>query len=180
MYGMVNQAVKDLILRKFGVDSWNAVADGASISRDDFEFMNYYPDKITYDLVGSASKVLSLPPEVVLKEFGKHWVLYTAKEGYGSIMDLFGADFKSCLKNLNALHSRMGMTMPHLAPPQFSFEETEKDKYRITYKSKRPGLCPMVEGLFEGLAAKYNKTVKIELLPQLGTEDRQFSITVAG
>lgn len=166
MYGMVNQAIKDLVVSKFGPKDWEEISGRAGISTEDFVFMEYYPDKVTYDLVGAASAHLKLGPEVILKEFGKHWVLYTAKEGYGAMMDLFGADFKTCLKNLNNLHARMGMTMPHLTPPRFEFKEEDEASYLISYFSKRPGLCPMVEGLLEGLAAKYNEQVSIELLQQ--------------
>lgn len=181
MYGMVNQAIKDLVLNKFGEEAWREICDKAHLPTEDFVFMQYYPDKVTYDLVGAASAHLGLSGEVILREFGKHWVLYTAKEGYGALMDLFGNDYKSCLKNLNNLHARMGMTMPHLTPPRFVFAEQDGNTYIVSYYSKRPGLCPMVVGLLEGLAAKYNVKASIELLEsQEGQEEKKFKITLLG
>lgn len=179
MYGMVNQAIKDLVESKFSTDHWNQICEDIQIPKDDFVFMQYYPDKLTYDLVGSASKLLNLPGETILKEFGKYWVLYTAKEGYGPMMDLFGSDYKSCLQNLNNLHARMGMTMPQLSPPRFTFVEESKTLYKVSYFSKRPGLCPMVVGLLEGLAQKHNVKVSIELLPDdANAGEKIFKITV--
>ena len=163
MYGLVNQAVKDLVANKFGEEAWKKICADAQISTDDFVFLQYYPDPLTYQLVGSASKVLNLPAEAILFEFGKYWVLYTAREGYGPMMDLFGHDYKSCLQNLNNLHSRMGMTMPSLTPPRFQFTELTSSQYVLEYFSKRAGLCPMVEGLLVGLAEKHNTKVKIQL-----------------
>lgn len=180
MYGMVNQAIKDLVVSKFGTEGWMKICAHAGIAEDDFVFMQYYPDKLTYELVGAAAKELKLPAEAILKEFGKHWVLYTAKEGYGAMMDLFGVDYKSCLKNLNNLHARMGMTMPHLSPPRFSFHEEHENCYIISYFSKRPGLCPMVIGLLEGLAAKYGVIAQIELLQDSGAEEKKFMIEIMG
>lgn len=180
MYGMVNQAVKDLVVSKFGPAAWSKICGLAGVSEEDFVFMQYYPDKLTYDLVGAASKELQLPAEVILQEFGKHWVLYTAQEGYGAMMDLFGSDYKSCLKNLNNLHARMGMTMPHLTPPRFTFHEENANRYIISYFSKRPGLCPMVVGLLEGLAAKYGVSARIEILPAVKGEEQKFAIQIAG
>lgn len=162
MYGMVNQAIKDLVVSKFGDEVWQKICTDVKIPTDDFVFMQYYPDPLTYSLVGAASSQLSLPAETVLKEFGKHWVLYTAKEGYGPIMDLFGSDFKSCLSNLNNLHARMGMTMPHLTPPRFTFVEVDSHTYTINYFSKRAGLGAMVIGLLEGLALKYGIKATVE------------------
>jgi hypothetical protein len=179
MYGMVNQAIKDLVVTKFGNESWKKICDSSKISPDDFIFMLYYPDGITYQLVGAASVELKLAPEVILREFGKYWVLYTAKEGYGAMMDLFGSNFKACLQNLNNLHARMGMTMPQLSPPRFTFKEIDEKKYIVSYFSKRAGQCPMVIGLLEGLAAKYNERATIELLADSNESgEKQFQITL--
>lgn len=180
MYGMVNQAVKDLVVTKFGNETWMRICEKANIPSEDFVFMQYYPDKLTYELVGAASGELSLSPAVVLSEFGKHWVLYTAKEGYGPMMDLFGADFKSCLKNLNNLHARMGMTMPNLTPPRFTFSEINENTYEVCYQSKREGLCPMVQGLLEGLAQKYGTEASIKLLDQKKNDGHVFQILITG
>lgn len=166
MYGLVNQAIKDLVVSKFGEEKWNQIATESGLGSEDFLPLQYYPDATTYSLVGSASKHLGLSAPDILQEFGKHWVLFTATEGYGPMMDLFGGDFKTCLKNLNNLHARMGMSMPNLTPPKFSFEELSEEVYQIGYESKRPGLCPMVKGLLHGLAEKYGVQIKVEELPE--------------
>lgn len=73
----------------------------------------------------------------------------------------------------------MGMTMPHLTPPRFVFAEQDGNTYIIFYYSKRPGLCPMVVGLLEGLAAKYNVKASIEFLKaEEGQEEKKFKITL--
>ena len=164
MYGLVNQAIKDLVVTRFGESEWLKICQFAKIDTTDFVSMQYYPDELTYGLVGSASKNLLISPEVILHEFGKYFILYTDKAGYGSLMQLFGQDFKSCLKNLNNLHSRMGMSMPQLSPPKFNFKEISSTEYEVEYYSKRAGLCPMVTGLLEGLAAKYKTPAKIEFI----------------
>lgn len=170
MYGMVNQAIKDLVVSRFGETAWAQICEKSNIPTSDFVFMQYYPDKLTYDLVGAASAQLAIPAEAVLEEFGKHWVLYTAKEGYGPIMDLFGRNYKSCLMNLNNLHARMGMTMPSLTPPRFVFTEESEDVYLVSYFSKRPGLSPMVVGLLKGLAQKYNVNVDVQFSATTGPD----------
>lgn len=180
MYGLVNQGVKDLVISNFGEESWKALAKEAE-SPDDFVAMQYYDDGLTYRLVGAASKMLNQPPEKILSEFGRHWVHFTGKEGYGPIMDLFGGDFKSCLENLNHLHTRMGMTLPHLKPPSFAFSEIDSKTYELKYTSERLGLSPMVIGLIDGLAKKYNVQVRIEECSfEASTKTQIFRINLMG
>ncbi len=168
MYGLVNQGVKDLVIQVAGEKVWLDLCRENNCPTD-FISMQQYDDAITYGLVASASRALNLPAEKILGEFGKFWIKYTAKEGYGPIMDLFGHDFKSCLQNLNQLHARMGMTMPLFKPPHFDFHEEKENFYRITYTSKRKGLSPMVVGLLEGLAEKFS--VQIRIIDQVPCEN---------
>lgn len=178
MYGLVNQAVKDLVVSQFGEDKWNAICEEAQSPTKDFVNMQYYPDSVTYGLVGAASKHLGLPAETILLEFGKYWVKYTAKTGYGPIMDLFGHDFKSCLIGLNNLHARMGLSMPELTPPRFDFKEVATHLYKVEYQSKRAGLEPFVKGLLLGLAEKFGTQVEIDL--ETDGARRVFAIQVLG
>lgn len=164
MYGLVNQAIKDLVTTRFGEEQWRAICTSNNISEEDFVSLQYYPDPLTYGLVGAASTQLKIPATTILQEFGKHWVLYTAQVGYGPMLDLFGSDLPSCLKNLNNLHARMGMTMPDLSPPRFIFKEISPTQMQIEYQSKRAGLSPMVQGLLEGLALKFNVKAQIRRL----------------
>lgn len=179
MYGLVNQAVRDLVVTKFGEEKWNAICDEARSPVKEFVNMQYYPDALTYALVGAASSQLGLPANAILSEFGKYWILYTAKTGYGPIMDLFGKDYKSCLAGLNNLHARMGLSMPELTPPRFDFIEIAPNVYQIEYQSKRGGLEPFVQGLLEGLAQKFNTAVEIDF--RITDDNRRiFSISVLG
>lgn len=175
MYGLVNQGVKDLVIHLTNDETWELICHDANVPTD-YVSMQYYEDDVTYRLVGIVSKRLKIPPETVLGEFGKFWVNYTAKEGYGPLMDLFGQDFKSCLKNLNQLHTRMGMTMPQLNPPNFAYKDISEDVVELEYMSSRQGLSPMVQGLLEGLALKYKIKAKIDFKE---VEQRKiFTITI--
>ena len=162
MYGMVNLAVRDLVITKFGESTWQTICDKAGVTSPDFVPLKAYPDHITYALVGAASETLGMSAEQILHAFGDHWVRYTAGEGYGVMMDMFGRDFRSCLKNLNGMHSHMGAMMPELVPPRFTVDEIDPKHLRVHYFSTRQGLAPMVSGLLVALARKFGDTVTIE------------------
>lgn len=161
MYGLVNKAVVDLVVSKFGQDTWNAIKKKAEVDIDVFVSMDGYPDDVTYRLVGAASDVLKIPPEQVLEAFGEHWVLYTAKEGYGPMLDASGGTLRQFLENLDALHARVALTMPELRPPRFRLVPVDDGTMLLEYHSTRQGLAPMVIGLLRGLSIRFNTPVDV-------------------
>ncbi len=98
-------------------------------------------------------------------------MIFTAKEGYGPILDLFGGDFKTCLRNLNLMHGHMGAMMPNLKPPRFVVTERGDGMMRVNYYSSRTGLAPMVVGLLEGLSEKFQEPVAIRQVPRVADAD---------
>lgn len=161
MYGLINQAVRDLVKSQHGSEKWAQVCQRAGVTDDDFIAMRAYPDSLTYALVQATAEVLGVSSEAVLRTFGLYWVQFTSEEGYGEMMDLFGRDFITCLKNLNGMHAHMGVMMPELKPPRFDVEELGPGRFRIHYFSKRAGLAPMVAGLIEGLAIKHGNRITL-------------------
>jgi hypothetical protein len=161
MYGLVNKAVVDLVCSKFGVETWNKIKQKAEVDIDVFVSMDGYPDEITYRLVGAASEVLQITPEQVLEAFGEYWVLYTAAEGYGSLLNASGTNLREFLMNLDALHARVALTMPALKPPRFRLIDVDANTMRLEYHSTRQGLAPMVVGLLRGLGIRFKTEMNI-------------------
>ena len=177
MYGLVNKAVVDLVVSKFGQDTWNAIKKKAEVDIDVFVSMDGYPDEITYRLVGAASEVLKIPPEAVLEAFGEYWVLYTAAEGYGPMLDAAGKTLREFLENLDALHARVALTMPALKPPRFRLKPVDDKTMLLEYYSTRQGLAPMVVGLLKGLAIRFKEPIEISHASREGHEE--FTIRTA-
>lgn len=162
MYGLVNQAVKDLIINRYGQSSWDQICSRLHISPESFDPMKSYPDELTDQVISAASEYLDVSTEKLLHDLGDYWITFTAEEGYGDLMTMFGKDFRGCLKNLNRMHAQIAAMMPELNPPRFVVEEMGANKILIHYYSIRKGLSPMVIGLLEGLARKFGKTIRIE------------------
>ncbi len=162
MYGLVNRAIEELVIDRAGPESWEAVKRRAKVGLAGFFSMTPYPDQVTYDLVAAASHVLDTPTDQLLAALGRHWILFTAAEGYGDMLRMAGEDLHEFLQNLDALHSSLGMAMPGLRPPSFVVRDEGDGILRVTYHSQREGLGPMVLGLLEGLAERFNTKVQIE------------------
>jgi hypothetical protein len=165
MYGLVNQAVKSLVIASSGEPAWREICVAANVASDQFEALSPYPDHVTYDLIKAASEILKSSPTDLLKQFGHHWVKYTAEHQYGELMNVFGKDFRSCIKNLNRMHSHIAALMPDLQPPRFLVSDETESSMTVHYHSVRSGLAAMVIGLLEGLSTKYNEPISITHVP---------------
>ncbi len=71
MYGLINNALKDMILEKFGEDQWQQVLASSGVPPDSLLTMRSYDASITYSLAGAASEVLGAPVEACLEMFGE-------------------------------------------------------------------------------------------------------------
>lgn len=91
MYGLVNTAIADLTRSVGGEAAWARVCALADVPDATFVGMTAYPDDVTYRLVAAASSVLDLPAEQVLTAFGRHWVQYTAQQGWGPLLQAAGS-----------------------------------------------------------------------------------------
>lgn len=167
MYGLVNQAIQEMVIEKFGDDTWEKIRDKASCD-DIFIGMDQYSDQITLDLVGAACEILGADAATILKTFGEYWVGFTG-EAYGSLFEMSGNTFVELVRNLNTLHTRVASIMPDLKPPSFTVTDETDDSFILQYHSSRPGLYPMIEGLMTGLGARFNTNVEVKHLR--GTDD---------
>jgi len=172
MYGLVNQAVEDFVRRGFGDEAWKRIRDKAGVNLEMFVSMDSYPDEVTYQLVGAASEVLGLEAAQILEAFGEHWVLYTAQEGYGQMLSMFGSSLEEFLLNLDNMHSHVGLTFPALRPPSFQVEGVDGGRSLLLhYRSERMGLAPMVIGLLKGLGRRFGEDVTVRQTAHRGLDD---------
>ena len=166
MYGLINKAVHDLVVTKFGEATWNEIARKAGVNDPHFISMEKYPDEVTYKLVGAASEVLKTPAEQILEAFGEYWTVYSAEAGFGHLLEFAGSNLVDFLKNLDNMHTRVALTFPKLEPPSFRVTDVTDltdGSLRLHYYSKRPGLAPVAIGMVKGLGKRFNTPVSIRL-----------------
>lgn len=162
MYGLVNQAVREMVMTHFGEEKWEAIREKAGTD-DVFIAMDQYPDDVTVGLVGGACAVLGAQPAQVLESFGEFWVDFVGRT-YGELFEMSGDSFVVFVKNLNDLHTRVEQMMPELKPPSFIVTDEAPGQFKLQYHSKRDGLHPMILGLVRGLGKKFNTKVEITRL----------------
>lgn len=162
MYGMVNRAIMDLVLANWDQATWERICRRADLSAIKFSNTTVYDDAVTYDLVAAASEELGLPADDILESFGRHWILFTGREGWGPLFDMAGHDLRSFVDGLDAMHARVQASMPDCRMPSFTVEAADDGSLEIGYRSDRDGLGPMVVGLLAGLAEHFDESWAIE------------------
>ena len=166
MYGLVNKAIKDLVVSNYGNEKWIEICKLTEFHEEEFVGMNSYPDKLTYDLVKNASLVLKADANIILEAFGEYWILYTADEGYGDLMNMTGNSFTEFLDNLDMLHFRINNIMPDLKAPQFTTRNPQEKSIELEYRSNRNGFIPMLYGLIKGLGKRIDMIVTTEQIQE--------------
>ncbi len=59
MYGLVNQAIEEFVLKNFDEATWENIKQKANYLQPGFISMESYDDAVTYNLVGAASEILN-------------------------------------------------------------------------------------------------------------------------
>lgn len=176
MYGMINLAIEQMITENYGISVWEQIKTKAGVKETHFVSMQPYDDKLTYGLIGTASEVLQTPMPELLEKFGEYWILYTAQEGYGDLLNLGGNNLPEFLANLNLLHVRVGNMMPGLVPPAFEVTNAAERSLTLIYRSKRQGLSPMIIGLIKGLGKRFGTPCEVQMVP--GTDEASFAYQI--
>ena len=161
MYGLVNRAIEDLITSTAGAEIWDEIRTRAGYSGLQILDSHNYSDQITYDLVTAASEILKQPADDILRAFGRHWILYTGREGWACLFDFTAQDFISFVQQLDEMHARVNTAMTEARMPEFTLIRLDQG-YELTYLSERAGLGPMVLGILEGLAEQFGEHWKID------------------
>jgi hypothetical protein len=179
MYGLVNIGLKQYVVDRYGEDVWAEVEDRAGLDTDVFVMMTAYPDEHTGALLFAICDVLQQSFDWLLRDYGRHWIRFTAAEGYGPLMDIAGDDLFEFLSNLDNLHSRVGLNFPDLRPPSFTCTDETAESVRLHYFSEREGLGPLVVGCIEGLADRFGRRVEVKCVASRadGADHEEFLVT---
>jgi hypothetical protein len=171
MYGMINKAIRTLVIREASEDVWDKVLETSGIDENVYEDLDAYDDSVTFALVGAVSETLNLPPGDVLEMFGVYWSTDVAPKAYGDYFNAFGDDFQTFVAGLDEMHVRITKMLPSLVPPSFKIKELSDNHFEIHYVSQRDGLAPLAVGMLKGVAKHFGGEADITQIEYKGTDD---------
>lgn len=176
MYGLINSSMRRMVIEHNGADFWARLASDFDLP-DDFSTMRSYSDDLTYRMVSALSERLAIGPDAVLEGFGRFFIRDISGSEFGSMVKIFGADFRQCLSNLNMMHEHMGGSFEGMIPPRFYIEELNANELVVKYYSQRRGMESMVIGLLAGLAEFYKENLTVSsMTPSQDQEGNPFHL----
>jgi len=151
---------------QYGEEAWNNITESASLDESMFVSMQAYPDEIALKMLGTASEVLAQDLSVLLKQFGRYWVLNTARKEYGPLFSFSGDNIRTFLANLNAMHEHLAVSFANLRQPSFRVEHQSEAVMDLHYESPRDGLTDFVLGLLDGLSEHFQEPFDCEVIEE--------------
>ncbi|XP_035400630.1 guanylate cyclase soluble subunit beta-2-like isoform X5 [Cygnus atratus] len=172
MYGFINTCLKSLVVEKYGEEVWEKLRLQAGV-QDTFLTFEVYKDEITMQLVDKACKVLGVPADMVLKEFGEYFFEFCKRSGYDHMLRTLGGNLYEFIENLDALHSYLSLSYQEMNAPSFRVEKNEDGSMHLHYYSDRRGLYHIVPGIIGAAALDFfNIEISMEIVNQTEEEER--------
>jgi Haem-NO-binding len=160
MYGMVLNALQQMIVLRLSEASWENIERSLGLVDVPFLSLESYHDEIVFKAVQAASLEMKIPEDVFLQKFGHFWIEFALGTPYGDILRNCGSTLFETLQSLDRMHARIGVSLTELRPPAFSVVQAS-DKLFLSYQSERWGLTHFVIGLIEGLAQMHNQQIEV-------------------
>lgn len=169
MYGLVNLAIEEAILERYGQQFWDLIKEECRDSIGDtvgtFISRLYYDDEVSYRLIDAAEKILcSEKYGSVSQLFGAKFYELVQDSGYEGIMKLLGGSLKDFLDNLDSFHTHLSTTYSRMQPPSFRCSQRAENTLVLHYYSERIGLEGIVMGMVKAAARElHNQDVEISI-----------------
>ena len=160
MKGTIPKCLEEMVRARHGDAAWKQVrADAGFATWHTFLTTEDIPDDTVKALFASAAKVLGLPVQEVMDDFGMHWSTVYAPDIYGVFFKR-ASNAKEMLLSIAEIHRRTTATVPNAKPPRFAYQWKDDDTLVMTYESERH-LAALMPGLIVGVGAFYRESLEV-------------------
>jgi hypothetical protein len=159
MKGIIFNLLQEVVAKEHGEATWDALIEGSGVSGA-YSSLGNYPDEELGRIVGTASKALQIPPQDIIRWFGRNAIPLLAVH-YPQFFSPHTrtSDFLLTLNTI--IHPEVRKLYPNADVPEFDFESPSDDVLHLGYRSHRK-LCALAEGFVEGAAAHFGENVALE------------------
>ena len=177
MYGMVNQAIKTMVIETTDNETWIEICETIDISTNDFDSFEQHDDQLTLNLVGAICKKINIDAPALLESFGEYWITFATKSEYKTILTSFGETPLELINALDSLHTRLELTFDNLDPPSFHTTKVSDQEVIVHYNSSRDmPLEFFVVGLLKGIFKLFKAKCHVEILDDSGSDKARFKV----
>jgi hypothetical protein len=156
--GIVFNLLEQVVTQEHGEDTWEALLDAAGLDGS-YTSLGSYADEDLGKLVMAAATALDLPPDDVVRWFGRHALLLLSKR-YPQLFEPHSSTRPFLLTLNDIIHPEVRKLYPGADVPEFDYDTTSPDVLRMGYRSRRK-LCSLGEGLIAGAADYYQEELTL-------------------
>lgn len=176
MHGIIHRTLKQYITDRADESGWRRVRRAAGVDTELYLPVSHYPDSEVIDVLGTLADRTGHSEAAIKRDFGK----YLAP----ALLDTFETQFE---RDWTAIDAVEGLGRVYV---QVLDEDGDPNAARITtrrsgpdtvvvnYRSRRR-LCPLLEGLVEGVAEAYDTDVEIDATSPTPEGLRHVELTVS-
>jgi hypothetical protein len=159
MKGVVFNLLEQVVVGKYGESVWDDLLDATGLSGA-YTSLGSYPDEEIEKLVMAASTALNVPPNQVLRWFGREAMPLLA--GHYPVFFSPHKNARSFVMSVNnIIHPEVRKLYAGAGCPHFQFEEAPDGTLLMGYNSARK-LCALAHGFIEGAGDQYGQTMIVE------------------
>jgi hypothetical protein len=159
MKGIVFNLLEEVVTQDYGADTWDVLLESACVDGA-YTCMGSYSDEEMNKLVGAASHMLTIPPEEVLRWFGRRSMSVLGQQ-YPVFFQNHSSTRPFLLTLNDIIHPEVRKLYPGADVPVFDFDNSSDEALLMVYRSHRK-LCALAHGFIEGAAAYYQESVRFE------------------
>lgn len=163
MHGLIFMTWEKYLKDRFGKRFLDAYRNAIGETAANLPLANrLYDDETLLAGVGAASRLASMPPEKLLREYGRYFII-NGLTGHLCLYILAqvhsGCDLLLTMRNA---HARLRTTLEGLQPPLFEYEPSPSPNAVILRYDSPRKLCDVLLGAIEGAAERFGETVHIQ------------------
>jgi len=158
MHGIIHRSLKQYVIDRTSEDGWETVTDVADVETRLYLPVSEYPDEEVVRLLATVAELTGHDEEAIQRDFGRYFV--------PQLLDTFDAhvhrdwDAVDAVEALEAIYPQVVSADGEVDSLQISTRRSNGDTVVVHYRSTRQ-LCPMLEGIIEGIAGEYGQEVQI-------------------
>jgi heme-NO-binding protein len=152
--GIIFNLLEEIVRREHGDTTWDDLLEAAQLDGA-YSSLGSYPDDHLHKLVQSASSALKLPPEEIIKWFGRNALPLLAHK-YPQFFEPHQSARPFLLTLNDIIHSEVRKLYPGAQVPEFDYDASSPTVLLMGYRSSRK-LCLLAEGFTEAAAAHYGE-----------------------
>ncbi len=159
MKGVVFNLLEQVTSQAHGEDAWDDILAAADLDGA-YTSLGSYPDEDLARLVGAEADSLGVPPDDVIRWFGRS-ALPLLASSYPGFFDSHRSTRDFLLTLNEIIHPEVRKLYPGADVPVFDMAVTDDGRLTMGYGSHKK-MCAFAEGLIEGAADHFGERVSIE------------------